>query len=78
MVRWWAPALALLTLAVLTTESLSLRLKAPVHIISFGAFLFAFCMTCHGELVLARPVGTRPIALRVEHRIKKLSRAGKW
>ncbi len=53
--EWYLPLTALLTLAVLMTHMLGVQLRMPAHVLSFSLFLFAFCMTCHGELVRLRP-----------------------
>lgn len=53
--RVYVPVTVVLTLAVLVTAFLGIRLKIPVHAVVNGAFLFAFCMTCHGELVGLKP-----------------------
>lgn len=53
--EWYLPLTALLTLAVLMTHMLGVQLRIPAHVLSFSLFLFAFCMTCHGELVRLRP-----------------------
>lgn len=53
--RWFVPVTVLLTLIVLITAFLGVRLKIPAHAAANGAFLFAFCMTCHGELVGLKP-----------------------
>jgi hypothetical protein len=57
--RWFLPVTLVVTLAVLVTAAIGLRVKVPVHIASFGAFLFFFCLTCHGELVRLRPPAGR-------------------
>lgn len=48
-------ATAIASLIVLVAAFQSLRLKIPVHVISYTLFLFLFCMTCHGELARLRP-----------------------
>jgi hypothetical protein len=53
--RIFVPVTILLTLIVLITAFLGVRLKIPIHAAANGAFLFAFCMTCHGELVGLKP-----------------------
>ena len=57
--RFFTVATAATTIVVLVTDLLSLRLAVPVQVLSFGAFLFCFCMTCHGELVRLRPATSR-------------------
>lgn len=53
--RFFVLITAALTVAVLVTHFLGIRLLIPTHIISFSTFLFFFCMTCHGELVGLKP-----------------------
>ena len=53
--RVFVPVTVLLTLLVLITAFLGVRLSIPVHVVVNSAFLFAFCMTCHGELVGLKP-----------------------
>lgn len=53
--RVFVPVTLLLTLLVLITAFLGIRLNIPVHAAVNSAFLFAFCMTCHGELVGLKP-----------------------
>jgi hypothetical protein len=48
-------AAALSTVVVLVTSFLGIRLKVLPHAISYGVFLFLFCMLCHGELVRLKP-----------------------
>lgn len=50
---------AIATVAVLITASLGIQLKIPIHVLSFGTFLFLFCMIGHGELVKLRPQTSR-------------------
>jgi hypothetical protein len=57
--RFFTVATAATTIVVLVTDVLSLRLAVPFQLLSFGGFLFCFCMTCHGELVRLRPVPGR-------------------
>ncbi len=47
------------TVGVLITASLGIRLMIPVHVASFGGFLFLFCMIGHGELFRLRPATSR-------------------
>jgi spermidine synthase len=53
--RVFVPVTVLLTLLVLITAFAGVRLNIPVHVVVNSAFLFAFCMTCHGELVGLKP-----------------------
>jgi spermidine synthase len=53
--RVFVPVTVLLTLLVLITAFVGVRLNIPVHIAVNSVFLFAFCMTCHGELVGLKP-----------------------
>ena len=53
--RFFLAAGGAATVVVLITASLGLKLKIPVHVVSFGGFLFLFCMIGHGELVRQRP-----------------------
>ena len=57
--RWFVPLTLVATLVVIVTAALGLRLKVPVQIASFSAFLFLLCMTCHGELVGLKPPAGR-------------------
>jgi hypothetical protein len=57
--RFFLAAGAAATVIVLITSSLGLQLKIPVHVASFGGFLFLFCMIGHGELVRLRPATSR-------------------
>lgn len=53
--RFFVAAGAVASMVVLVTASLGISLKIPVHVLSFGGFLFLFCMIGHGELVRLRP-----------------------
>jgi hypothetical protein len=57
--RVFVPATVLLTLLVLITTFVGVQLSIPVHVAVNSAFLFAFCMTCHGELVGLKPPSER-------------------
>lgn len=58
--RWMALIGTVTSLAVLTIASAGLDL--PLQIVIYGAFLFSFCMLCHGEVVRLRP-GARHLTL---------------
>ncbi len=58
--RVFVPVTVVMTLVVLITGFLGVRLNIPVHVAVNSAFLFVFCMTCHGELVGLRP-GSRQL-----------------
>ena len=58
--RWIPIAAAVTSLAVL--PSATGGLGVPVQVVAYGAFLFCFCMLCHGELVRLRP-GARQLTL---------------
>jgi hypothetical protein len=53
--RFFLAAGAVASVVVLITASLGISLTIPVHAVSFGGFLFLFCMIGHGELVRLRP-----------------------
>lgn len=57
--RFFLAAGAVATVVVLITASLGIRLMIPVHVASFGGFLFLFCMIGHGELFRLRPAASR-------------------
>ena len=57
--RFFLAAGAAATVAVLITASLGIQLTIPVHVVSFGGFLFVFCMIGHGELFRLRPATSR-------------------
>jgi hypothetical protein len=57
--RLFLAAGAVASVVVLVTASLGISLKIPVHAVSFGGFLFLFCMIGHGELVRLRPATSR-------------------
>jgi hypothetical protein len=57
--RFFLAAGAAATVVVLITASLGIRLMIPIHIASFGGFLFLFCMIGHGELFRLRPATSR-------------------
>jgi hypothetical protein len=53
--RIYVAVVAVATFVVLVTALLGVRLRIPVHVVSYSIFLFAFCMTCHGELARLKP-----------------------
>ncbi len=53
--RWFVLAAALSTVVVLVTSFLGIQLKVLPHAVSYGLFLFLFCIVCHGELVRLKP-----------------------
>lgn len=53
--RWFTIAGLASTIAVLITAAQGVELGILAHVISYGAFLFLFCMICHGELFALRP-----------------------
>lgn len=57
--RFFLAAGAVASMVVLVTASLGITLQIPVHAVSFGGFLFFFCMIGHGELVRLRPATSR-------------------
>jgi hypothetical protein len=57
--RFFLAAGAAATVTVLITASLGIQLRIPVHAVSFGGFLFLFCMIAHGELYRLRPATSR-------------------
>ena len=57
--RWYIPACAVLTVIALNADHHGLQLDIPVLVLSYSVFLFVFCMTCHGELVMLRPVASQ-------------------
>jgi hypothetical protein len=57
--RFFLAAGAAATVTVLITASLGIELRIPVHAVSFGGFLFLFCMIGHGELYRLRPATSR-------------------
>jgi len=60
--RWFLLLGAIASIAVLITAFRGVQLKIAWHVISYGMFLFFFCMTCHGELVRLKPT-TRYLTL---------------
>jgi hypothetical protein len=58
--RWMPIAAAVTSIAILPTATGGLRVL--VQVIAYSAFLFCFCMLCHGELVRLRP-GARQLTL---------------
>lgn len=60
--RLFVAATAIISIVVLITDFQGIRLKIPVHIVTYSAFLFLFCMTCHGELTRLKPA-TRHLTL---------------
>lgn len=58
--RWMTIAATLACIAVLPTMASGLRV--PQQIVAYSAFIFTFCMLCHGELVRLRP-GVRHLTL---------------
>jgi hypothetical protein len=58
--RWTLIAASVTSIAILPTVTSGLRV--PFQIAAYGAFLFSFCMLCHGELVRLRP-GVRQLTL---------------
>ncbi|MFN7141345.1 MAG: hypothetical protein ACK4UN_18615, partial [Limisphaerales bacterium] len=56
--RWFVLAGVVSTIVVLITAFQGVQLGVVPHIISYGFFLFLFCMLCHGELVTHRPATT--------------------
>jgi hypothetical protein len=57
--RFFLAAGVAATVTVLITASLGIDLQIPVHAVSFGGFLFLFCMIAHGELYRLRPATSR-------------------
>lgn len=62
--RWYQrrPAVflaAALSVVVLITSYLHIRIGLTAHILAFGGFLFFICMVCHGELVRTKPTRSR-------------------
>ncbi|MBA4150654.1 MAG: hypothetical protein H0X66_21280 [Verrucomicrobia bacterium] len=53
--RWFVLALTVSSLVVLVTTFKGIHLPIVTHVFAYGAFLFLFCMTCHGELVALKP-----------------------
>jgi hypothetical protein len=58
--RWTVAAAAAAGIAI--RSSFTAGLLVPLQIASYSAFLFIFCMLCHGELVRLRP-GVRQLTL---------------
>jgi hypothetical protein len=62
--RWYSRRLFVLltyaaSMAVLITNMKGFGLGVGAHLLSYSAFLFCFCMVCHGELYGLRPAKDR-------------------
>jgi hypothetical protein len=62
--RWYSRRLFVLltyaaSMAVLITNMKGFGLGVGAHLLSYSAFLFCFCMVCHGELYGQRPAKDR-------------------
>jgi spermidine synthase len=62
--RWYSRRLFVLltyatSMAVLITNLKGFGLGVMAHLLSYSAFLFCFCMVCHGELYRMRPARER-------------------
>jgi spermidine synthase len=53
--RWFVLLTYAASMAVLITSLKGFGLGMIAHLISYSAFLFCFCMVCHGELYRLRP-----------------------
>jgi hypothetical protein len=53
--RWITVAAAAASVVILPIAAVPAGLGVPSQVLAYSAFLFCFCMLCHGELVRLRP-----------------------